>query len=213
MNDSRTAESSVQGSKSLPDNNHRIGRTRRRRRLEQRYWEFFINAPPHDPLNQLPGPIRNAPQGSVNSVKSDTHTPEIMSEHIKEIAGKFGSDQVGIIALDPQGDGPSNVPEQARFAIVCVVSADYDPATSPGIGGQTPVQNGLMISFILAAFLRESGYFATMRTGSASELAELAVRAGLGNVDRHGRLRSARFGTNVWVADVVYTDFPLAGRS
>jgi hypothetical protein len=94
-----------------------------------------------------------------------------------------------------------------------VVPAAQDPEASAGIGGQLPVQNGLMVSFILAAFFRESGYFATTRAESPAELAELAVRAGLGTLDGRGHLRTAKHGTKLWIADVVFTDFPLARTS
>lgn len=187
-----------------------FGAARRRRKLEALYWDFFINTAPEDPLNELSGSMRDAPQGSINSVIGDIHTPEIMSEHIKEIARKFGSDLVGVVDLDGNSEVPQDIAERVRFAVVCVVPAENDPETSPGIGGQVPVRNGLMINFILSALFRESGYFATMRSGAQTDFAKLAVRAGLGTLDDKGRLRTGRDGTNVWVADVIYTDFPLA---
>ena len=52
-----------------------------------------------------------------------------------------------------------------RSAIVCAVRAEYDPRAAPGIGGQVPVQNGLFVTFILSAYIREMGYPSDGRAG------------------------------------------------
>jgi hypothetical protein len=201
------------GASAVPPRRRGLSGRRARRRAEQHYWDIFINRAPNDPLNQLIGPMRAAPQGSVNSVRSEAHSPEIMSEHVREIAKKFGSELVGIVALDPDRDRPPRVPEEAKFAVVCVVPAEYDPQSAAGIGGQIPVQNAYLVGFVLSAFFRESGYFSTMRTAPAPELGELAARAGLGVVDQDGHLRTTRYGTKAWVGDVIFTDFPLVATS
>jgi hypothetical protein len=133
-----------------------------------------------------------------------------MTQHVKDIAARFGALSVGIVALDGDRDRPTAVPAEAKFAIVVVVAAEQDPEVNPGIGGQVPVQNGLLASFILAAFCREFGYFATMQAGTTTERAEFAIRCGLGAVDRRGRLAVRPHGTKVIVSDVVFTDLPLA---
>ena len=52
------------------------------------------------------------------------------------------------------------------FAVVCAVRADDDPREAPGIGGQVPVQNGLYVTFVLSAYIRELGYRASTATST-----------------------------------------------
>lgn|GEM_PF-410553 len=189
------------------------------------YWDFFINAPAADLANTVIQMIRNAPEGNVFPKKAELHTPEITSTHVKGMAQYFGAELVGIAKLDgvasrplqPEADPPRAVaaegqkedPENALpFAVICAVHADYDPRTAPGIGGQVPVQNGLFITFVLSAWIRELGYRATiMRNADADAL---AAKAGLGTLNSRGRLVTRQFGTGVFVADAIYTDLPLA---
>ena len=164
------------------------------------YWDFFINTPPADRANSVLDVIRNAPEGNVFPTRADLHSPEVTASHVKEMARYLGADLVGITALDHDDAGHA-------FAIVCAVRADDDPREAAGIGGQVPVQNGLFVTFVLSAWIRELGY----RAGTAPELdgARLAVSAELGTLDRAGKLVTPEYGTRVHVADVVRTDLPL----
>jgi hypothetical protein len=145
--------------------------------------------------------IRSAPEGNVFPTRSDLHTPEITARHVKEMARYLGADLVGIAAVK---DDDESLP----FAVVCAVRADHDPRTSPGIGGQVPVQNGLFVTFVLSAWIRELGFRATSTRDARAE--PLAARAGLGTLDAEGRLVTREFGSGVHVADVIRTDLPLA---
>ena len=98
--------------------------------------------------------------------------------------------------------------EQYPFAVICAVRADYDPREARGIGGQVPVQNGLFITFVLSAWIRELGFRATAAPDPDAE--KLAAMAGLGTLNRDGRLVTPKYGTRVHVADVIRTDLPLA---
>src|ERR1044071_2608218 len=109
--------------------------------------------------------IRKAPDGSVFPTRAELHTPEITSSHVKGMAEYFGAELVGIAKLDnvfplpvaeKKGEGDKN--QNYPFAIICAVHADYDPRTSPGIGGQVPVQNGFFITFVFSAWIRELGF-------------------------------------------------------
>ncbi|MGH7796509.1 MAG: hypothetical protein ACREQ2_16700 [Candidatus Binatia bacterium] len=169
------------------------------------YWNFFIDTPPADLTNTVTELIRKAPEGNIFPTKADIHTPEITSSHVKDMARYFGAALVGIAKLDPEtGDHPEGHP----FAVLCAVPADYDPQTSPGIGGQVPVQNGLFITFVLSAWIRELGFRATAKQNADAE--KLAAQAGLGILDKQGRLVTPSFGANVHVAGAVFTDLPLA---
>jgi hypothetical protein len=165
------------------------------------YWDAYIETAPADLANSAVEIIRRAPEGNVFPARAELHTPEITSRHVKEMARYLGADLVGIAALDPQN-------EPSPFAVVCAVKADDDPRTSPGLGGQLPVQNGLFVTFVLGAWIRELGFRAT--SGREARAEPLAARAGLGTLNGEGRLVTREFGTRVHVADVVLTDLPLA---
>ena len=176
------------------------------------YWDFFVNTPPADLANTVTEMIRNAPDGSVFPTKAELHTPEITSSHVKGMAEYFGAELVGIAKLDnvstfPPGEGKGEG-DHYPFAIICAIHADYDPRTSPGIGGQVPVQNGLFITFVLSAWIRELGFRA--KAAQDPEADRLAAAAGLGTLNAEGRLVTPRFGANVHIANVVRTDLPLA---
>jgi hypothetical protein len=169
------------------------------------YWDFFINTPPADLGNSVVEMIRKAPEGNIFPAKTELHTPEITTQHVKGMAEYFGAAMTGIAKLDT--NDPTN-PESLPFAVLCAVRADYDPRKSPGIGGQVPVQNGLFITFVLSAWIRELGYRATAAPQPGDE--KLAARAGLGKLNSEGRLVSPQFGVNVYVANAIRTDLPLA---
>jgi len=183
------------------------------------YWDFFINTPPADLANTVTEMIRNAPEGNVFPTKAELHTPEITSSHVKGMAQYFGAELVGIVKL-PSSDSPSVSPrhhggegkvegdEQYPFAVVCAVRADYDPREASGIGGQVPVQNGLFISFVLSAWIRELGFRAAAAADPDAE--KFAAAAGLGRLNAEGRLVTEKFGAKVHVANVIRTDLPLA---
>jgi hypothetical protein len=168
------------------------------------YWDFFIHTPPADLTNTVTDLIRHAPAGNIFPTKADIHTPEITSQHVKEMARYFGSEWTGISKLERRDVDP---PDALPFAVLCAVRADYDPRVSPGIGGQMPVQNGLFITFVLRAWIRELGFRAEVE--SQLEATVLAARAGLGRLDATGRLVTPQFGDKVYVADVICTDLPL----
>ena len=167
------------------------------------YWDFFINTPPADLANTVTEMIRNAPAGSVFPTKTELHTPEITSSHVKGMAEYFGAELVGIVRL-----APNDNPEGHSFAVICAVHADYDPRAAPGMGGQVPVQNGLFISFVLSSWIRELGFRATAAPDPDAE--KLAAAAGLGKLNKEGRLVTPQFGANVHLANVIRTDLPLA---
>jgi hypothetical protein len=169
------------------------------------YWDHFINAPPADSANSIVETIRRAPEGNVFPTKADIHTPEITSSHVKDLARYLGADLVGIARLNSSDAGNG---DGLPFAVVCAVRADYDPRNAPGIGGQVPVQNGLFITFVLSAWIRELGFRATIVSELGRE--NLAAEAGLGKLDPAGRLVTRSHGSNVYVADIICTDLPVA---
>jgi hypothetical protein len=175
------------------------------------YWDFFINAPPADLANTVTDLIRNAPEGNVFPTKADVHSPEITSSHVKEMARYLGADLVAIARLETalrMGEGKAQGAGDFPFAVLCAVRAEQDPRRSPGIGGQVPVQNGLFITFVLSAWIRELGFRATAVEMENAQ--SLAAQARLGRLDAAGRFISENFGAHVHLAPVICTDLPLA---
>jgi hypothetical protein len=168
------------------------------------YWDFFIKTPPADLTNTVTELIRNAPAGNIFPTKADIHTPEVTSQHVKDMARYFGAEWTGIAKLEGHA---AHHPDGHPFAVLCAVRAEYDPRVSPGIGGQVPVQNSLFITFVLSAWIRELGFRADVE--SQLEAKTLAAQAGLGRLDAEGRLVTPQFGTKVYIADAICTDLPL----
>jgi hypothetical protein len=169
------------------------------------YWDFFLKTPPADVGNTVTELLRNAPAGAVFPTPADIHTPAIMARHVKELARYCGAELVGIASLETHA---AHNPDACPFAVLCAVRAEYDPRVSPGIGGQVPVQNGLFITFVLSAWIRELGFRASVAPHLEAEM--LAAQAGLGTLNAEGRLVTPQFGAKIYIADAICTDLPLA---
>jgi len=171
------------------------------------YWDAFINRPPADRRNTIPEIIGKATEGSVFPTIYDLHSPNVTSKHVKELATYLRAVLVGIVDLGKQD------PALARgyqYAIVCAVKAEYDPYTSPGVGGQTAIQAGQYVTFIMAAWTREMGFRGTMKIATTREERErLAVAAGLGTLTGDGRFTTPKYGTKIHIADIIFTDLPM----
>jgi hypothetical protein len=181
------------------------------RRPKDPYEDFYLNAAPADPRNLIVNRIRGAPEGSVFAVKAETHTPEIMAEHVKELGRFFGADLVHIsrtrdlgMEVD-EGDGET-VPD-LPFAVFCLFRAEHDPRDAPGIGGNAVALRAAFANFQIAAIIREFGFQA--RRWPRGDLDAAAARAGVGTLDGRGRLVTPRWGDKVHVAGVILTDLPV----
>jgi hypothetical protein len=162
------------------------------------YWEAFIHAAPADPNNVIPHAFQGLQEGEPNPVRTEVHSRNVMSSHVKELGGFYGADLVGIVELS----------SEPGCAIVSVFKADYDTRTAMGVGGQTPALKGLFATFTLAAYIRELGYRA-IRSDATQNGERLAAAADLGVLDAHGRLVTRQFGLGVHVAELIVTDLPL----
>ncbi|MCC7105466.1 MAG: hypothetical protein IT307_10015, partial [Chloroflexi bacterium] len=149
--------------------------------------------------------IRRAPEGSSYPAREELHSPEITSSHIKELGAYLRAAATGIVSMHRR---ENDLHPDLPFAIVNLVSADVDPGEHPGFGGQVPVQDGLFVTFVLSAYIRELGFHASVFRDEPR--LELAVAAGLGRLNPEGRFAAPALGTRVYVADVIRTDLPLA---
>jgi hypothetical protein len=171
-------------------------------------WDHFINRTPADPKNDLTPALQGAPEGRIYPVKTEVSDPKTMSGQIKELGQWLGADLVGIAAMQPalrRLDGNSDA--QYPFVIVCAIGTDYDPAAARGLGGQLAVQNGAVVNHHLRNYIRELGYRTSI--GAADPLA-VAVAAGMGTLDRNGRLITRMRRPYIYVADAILTDLPLS---
>jgi hypothetical protein len=176
------------------------------------YEDFYLNAVPADPRNLVVNRIRSAPEGSVFAVKAETHTPEVMSAHVKELGRFFGADLVhiaGTAGLDVAAtETEAEEGRELPFAVFCLFRAEHDPREAPGIGGHAAALEGAFATFQIGAIIREFGFHATRLVQADAD--KLAAAAGLGTLDESGRLSTPRFGRKVHVADVILTDLPVA---
>jgi len=187
----------------------------RRRKVEDPYEDFFLNAQPADPGNLIVNRIRQAPEGSVFAVKAETHTPQVMAGHVKELGRFFGAEVVHIAAsgsLDLPHGGTGETQDDSGqtdlpFAIIMLFRAELDPRESPGIGGHVGALRGAFAAFQVSAIIREFGFQASRL--SLAEPDKVAASVGLGSLDRSGRLQTAKLGTKLHIADVILTDLPV----
>ena len=171
------------------------------------YWDDFINRPPNDVRNMITEIVAQAPEGNVFPTQSELHSPDVTAGHVKELTLYLGAQLVGIADLGKQ------TPEIARgypYAIVTGVRAEYDPYTSSGPGGQAAAQAGQFVTFIVASWIREMGFRATMKIDAPrAEREHLAVAAGLGALNGDGKLTAPKYGAKIHIADIIFTDLPM----
>lgn len=179
-----------------------------RLRPKDPYWDDFLHRPPADPRNVITSAILSAPAGSVFPHQTEVHDPAAMSGHIKELAKFFGADATGVSA--PKGAGGNGASGEGEagypFAISCLVAAVEEVKEPAGIGGQFALQKCSVVHFNIAAYIRELGYRATVKTEDPDRY---AAAAGLGTLDRDGRLVTKAHGRRVALSGVVLTDLPL----
>ena len=175
------------------------------RKPDDPYEAFYLNQAPADPRNLIVNRMREAPEGSVFAVQAETHTPEVMTSHVKELGRFFGADRTYIAEASKLNlpDGAPGLP----YAVFCLFRSEHDPREAPGVGGHVGALKGAFATFQISAIIREYGFQATRWT---QDLDTLASAAGMGSLDARGRLDAPRFGTKVHIADVILTDLPVA---
>ena len=127
------------------------------------------------------------------------------------VGGSLGADLVVVLPLD---DG-ANRKLQDTFgsdlrayahAVVAAVRAHDDVDSAPGLGGQFPLIKAQMLDFVLASYIRELGYPATVHYFSNQGAATTLL--GALSSTSGGALRRLR--PYAVVAGILLTDLPLA---
>ncbi len=181
-------------------------------------WEGFVNRPLSDPSNDLGAAIRSAPEGAVYPVKTEVPDPAGMSANMKDLGCWLGVDVVGITRLQPSqvrpekfrdGQGERSAEEIARdypIAIICGVQTEHDPGNTEGMAGRVSTLEGNLVSFNLAAFIRELGYRASFGGADAIKVAEAA---GLGRLGADGRFTAPGKKGWLYISDPILTELPM----
>ena len=181
-------------------------------------WEGFVNRPLSDPNNDLSAAIRSAPEGAVYPVKTEVPEPRGMTANMKELGVWLGVDMVGIARLqasqvrteelrDGQGErSADDIVQDYPYVIVCGVETEHDPNSTAGMAGRVATLEGNLVSFNLAAYIRELGYRASFGGADAVKVAEAA---GLGRPGADGHFVAP--GRKGWIhlSDPILTELPM----
>ena len=194
------------------------------RRPKDPYWDAFIHRPFTDPKNNVTLTMLDAPDGNVYPVKADLADPVAQSGYIREFTAYFGALLTAIVPWDPaylrpttsdsaadatqeDDEDPVEPLDRYSFAIVCAIPSPHDPDLARGIGGQHSIQRGAILTFNLAAYIRELGYQATTRPGDSTAV---ATAGGLGELNKKGQFVTNAHHSRVFLTNLVLTDLPLA---
>ena len=185
-------------------------------------WDDFVNRPLADPRNDLAAAIRAAPEGAVYPLKTEASDPANTSDNMKELGRWLGVDVVGIARLEAShvqleqlrdDEGSRSLEEIVQtypYAIVCGVYTDHAPDSVQGMAGRVAVLEGALVSFNLAAYIRELGYRASF--GGADPL-KVAEAAGLGRTGPDGRFVVPGAKAHLYLSDPILTELPMVADS
>lgn len=152
--------------------------------------------------------------------------PSYAARILKRAAKHLGASLVGICELDQRfiyshsyhlitrEHVPLEIPPEFKYAVVMAFEENYEMIrTSPSFIAESTV--GLAYSHMaftagsLAQFIRGMGYKAIPHGNDTSLSIPLAIKAGLGELGRHGLLITKKYGSRVRISKV-FTDMPLA---
>ena len=162
--------------------------------------------------------------GPVARTRRQVDDPAAMARQIKDLARRFGADLVGITTMGADavyGDPPVyGDPLGFRYAICLGRGMNREAvADIPGDRAQTEVQRSYRLiaraAIRLAEEIRAMGWparaFGDSKTSDILHI-PLAIRAGLGELGKHGSLISRALGSGMRLATVL-TDLPLTTDS
>lgn len=156
--------------------------------------------------------------GRPASAREEVTNPDQMAEFVKQVGLELGAELVGITELVPT-DGfahfdttpyPTAISLAIPMDLEGMRNATSDTATAAIMDGYVQVAT---TSAELARRIRGMGYTALAASNLGEDTSEIlhlpiAVRAGLGQLGKHGSLITKEFGSNVRLATVL-TNMPL----
>ena len=155
----------------------------------------------------------------------DMGPPDEASATVKQVAGVFGADLVGICANDDRwlyseryarhaDEGrPLDLGEGLGNVIVVGQSMDHDlvdtvPSALSGAATGLGYSKDVLVLLSTAQWLRNLGYRAVPSLNDTALAIPLAIQAGLGEYGRHGLVITPEFGPRVRFGKI-FTDAPL----
>jgi epoxyqueuosine reductase QueG len=155
----------------------------------------------------------------------DMGPPNEASTTVKQVAGVFGADLVGICANDDRwlyseryarhaDEGrPLDLGEGLGNVIVVGQSMDHDlvdtvPSALSGAATGLGYSKDVLVLLATAQWLRNLGYRAVPSLNDTALAIPLAIQAGLGEYGRHGLVITPEFGPRVRFGKI-FTDAPL----
>ena len=143
-------------------------------------------------------------------------TPSRWVDLIKDAGKSFGADDVGVARMDPSWVFEGHQQDTWTWAIAIAVQHDYDALkTAPEDSAATEVVNqygrALKVVKELTGWIRDQGWAAEEKGGPMAGsmiMIPAAIKAGFGELGRHGSMIHRTFGANFRLA-LVLTDLPL----
>jgi len=220
----------------------------RRGEVGKALFNYTRNSVAVDPLGRTNSPFRSrdagnffttalgqAPNGTMNPVRTPVDDPAAMTRHIKRVGRYLGADIVGIGKAHPallygggslddggytlagatDAESPQELCRKYPYVIVTPVAWDYALAQAHRhhIGDaayDTTLMQTILVLTALERYIKELGYSA-LRGRVNPQAAALA--AGVGELGRNGLIITAQFGARIHLNDAILTDLPLeAGK-
>jgi epoxyqueuosine reductase len=150
------------------------------------------------------------------AVQATERSAAAWSEEVKQAARAAGADDIGITAMLPEYVFEGHAVPTQRWMIVIAVAQDYDAmATAPSVRSLVEITRqyarGTRTAKAVANWLRSEGYDALPYGGPMAGsflLIPPAIRAGLGELGKHGSMIHRTLGSSFRLACVL-TDAPL----
>ncbi len=153
--------------------------------------------------------------GAIATKRIEVTDAGAMTEQVKQIARKFGADAVGITTFTEDAQF-HDIEQPYKYAVSIAYGMDFDLMEEHVTGVEGGVETLRAYTQItdtvvrVAAWIRKLGWPARAYCESADILhIPLAIRAGLGELGKHGSLINRELGANLRLATVL-TDLPLA---
>ncbi|MFQ5661273.1 MAG: 4Fe-4S dicluster domain-containing protein [Gammaproteobacteria bacterium] len=152
--------------------------------------------------------------GPISKKRREVTDPVAMADEIKQVARQLGAGAAGITSVTEEALY-RNYETPFRYAVSIASPMDFDEMeyVTELRGGMETMRTYMEITGIvvrLARYIRHLGWPARAYCESADILhIPLAIKAGMGELGKHGSLINKKFGSNIRLATIL-TDLPMA---